>query len=119
MLRRCGLAVAPRFLWECLNSRAVSRFPAQGRPLLQLRRVMGSPLLVTPYDATIFKTKECETSSVGLTEQLTSVQVEPASVVRTAIRWAWHGPFAEQKKYAERAREMHRGPVSIGTALGA
>ena len=28
MLRRCGLAVAPRFLWECLNSRAVSRFPA-------------------------------------------------------------------------------------------
>ena len=28
MLLRCGLAVAPRFLWECLNSRAVSRFPA-------------------------------------------------------------------------------------------
>ena len=26
MLRRCGLSVAPRFLWECLNSHTVSRF---------------------------------------------------------------------------------------------
>ena len=24
MLRRSGLSVAPRFLWECLNSRTVS-----------------------------------------------------------------------------------------------
>ena len=28
MLRRLGLSVAPRFLWECLTSRTVSRFPA-------------------------------------------------------------------------------------------
>ena len=28
MLRRCSLAVAPRFLWECLNSQTVSWFPA-------------------------------------------------------------------------------------------
>jgi len=27
MLRRFGLSVAPRFLWECLTSRAVSWFP--------------------------------------------------------------------------------------------
>ena len=27
MLRRSGLSVAPRFLWECLTSRAVNRFP--------------------------------------------------------------------------------------------
>jgi hypothetical protein len=28
MLRRIGLSVTPRFLWECLTSRAVSWFPA-------------------------------------------------------------------------------------------
>jgi hypothetical protein len=28
MLRRFGLAVAPRFLWECLTSKTVSWFPA-------------------------------------------------------------------------------------------
>ena len=28
MLRRFGLAGAPRFLWECLNVQTVSRFPA-------------------------------------------------------------------------------------------
>src|ERR1700756_3004277 len=28
MLRRLGLAVTPRFLWECLTSRIVSWFPA-------------------------------------------------------------------------------------------
>src|SRR5712691_7877630 len=28
ILRRCSLAVAPRFLWECLISRTVSSFPA-------------------------------------------------------------------------------------------
>ncbi len=28
VLRRFGLSVAPRFLWECLTSRTVSRFPA-------------------------------------------------------------------------------------------
>src|SRR5713101_5779780 len=28
MLRRCSLAVAPRFLWECLTSQTVSWFPA-------------------------------------------------------------------------------------------
>ena len=27
-LRRCDLAVAPRFLWECLNNRTVSWFPS-------------------------------------------------------------------------------------------
>ncbi len=35
MLFRCGLAVTARFLWECLNSRTVSRFPA---PPLQTHR---------------------------------------------------------------------------------
>ena len=28
MLRRRGLSVSPRFLWECLTSRTVSPFPA-------------------------------------------------------------------------------------------
>ena len=28
MLRRFSLAIAPRFLWECLNSQTVSWFPA-------------------------------------------------------------------------------------------
>ena len=28
MLRRFGLTVAPRFRWECLSIRTVSRFPA-------------------------------------------------------------------------------------------
>jgi hypothetical protein len=28
MLRRLGLAVTPRFFWECLSSRIVSWFPA-------------------------------------------------------------------------------------------
>ena len=28
MFRRCSLAVAPRFLWECLNSQTVNPFPA-------------------------------------------------------------------------------------------
>jgi hypothetical protein len=28
VLRRCGLAGAPRFLWECLIIQTVSRFPA-------------------------------------------------------------------------------------------
>ena len=27
MLRRSGLSVAPRFLWECLNSPTVNWFP--------------------------------------------------------------------------------------------
>jgi hypothetical protein len=27
MLRRSDLSVAPRFLWECLNSRTVNWFP--------------------------------------------------------------------------------------------
>ena len=31
VLRRRGLSVSPRFLWECLTSRTVSPFPA--RPL--------------------------------------------------------------------------------------
>ena len=28
VLRRRGLSVSPRFLWECLTSRTVSPFPA-------------------------------------------------------------------------------------------
>ena len=28
VFRRSGLAVAPRFLWECLNSQTVNPFPA-------------------------------------------------------------------------------------------
>jgi len=28
VLRRCGLSIAPRFRWECLTNRTVSRFPA-------------------------------------------------------------------------------------------
>src|ERR1039458_3470059 len=51
-LRRLGLSVAPRFLWECLTSRIVSRFPvpassnpacrfpALGFPVCFLSRVM-------------------------------------------------------------------------------
>ena len=53
MLLRFRLAVAPRFLWECLNSRTVSwvpapatsnpscRFPAMGLPVCFRLRVMG------------------------------------------------------------------------------
>ena len=53
MLLRFRLAVAPRFLWECLNSRTVSwvpapatsnpscRFPAMGLPVCFQLRVMG------------------------------------------------------------------------------
>jgi hypothetical protein len=53
VLRRSGPAVAPRFLWECLNSRTVSwvpapatsnpscRFPAMGLPASFQSRVMG------------------------------------------------------------------------------
>ena len=33
MLRRRGLSVSPRFLWECLTSRTVSPFPAVLPPL--------------------------------------------------------------------------------------
>jgi len=52
MLRRFGLSVAPRFLWECLNSQTVSsfpvpassnpscRFPAMGLPVCFLSRIM-------------------------------------------------------------------------------
>jgi hypothetical protein len=52
VLRRLGLSVAPRFLWECLTSRIVSqfpvpassnpacRFPALGFPVCFLSRVM-------------------------------------------------------------------------------
>src|SRR5215471_10264575 len=52
MLRRFGLSVAPRFLWECLNSQTVSpfpvpassnpscRFPAMGLPACFLSRIM-------------------------------------------------------------------------------
>ena len=52
MLRRFSLSVAPRFLWECLNSQTVSsvpvpassnpscRFPAMGLPACFLSRVM-------------------------------------------------------------------------------
>ena len=52
MLRRFGLSVAPRFLWECLTSRTVNwfpapaasnpscRFPAMGLPACFRSRVM-------------------------------------------------------------------------------
>ena len=52
MLRRFGLSVAPRFLWECLNSQTVSsfpvpassnpscRFPAMGLPACFVPRIM-------------------------------------------------------------------------------
>ena len=32
VLRRRGLSVSPRFLWECLTSRTVSPFPARPWP---------------------------------------------------------------------------------------
>src|ERR1017187_9820402 len=43
-LRRFGLAVAPRFLWECLSIRTVSRFPvpATSNPSCRFP-AMGSP----------------------------------------------------------------------------
>jgi hypothetical protein len=56
--RRLGLSVAPRFLWECLTSRTVGRFPAPaasnpaggfpalGFPACFTSRVMGPILLV-------------------------------------------------------------------------
>src|SRR5215467_12711047 len=52
MLRRLGLSVAPRFLWECLTSQTVSsfpvpassnpscRFPAMGLPACFVPRIM-------------------------------------------------------------------------------
>ena len=57
MLRRLGLSVAPRFLWECLTSRTVSPFPvpatsnpacgfpALGFPACFTPRVMGPIVL--------------------------------------------------------------------------
>jgi hypothetical protein len=57
VFRRSGLAVAPRFLWECLNSQTVNpfpapatshpacRFPALGAPVCLVPRVMGPIVL--------------------------------------------------------------------------
>jgi hypothetical protein len=57
LLRRLGLSVTPRFLWECLTSRTVSWFPAPatsnpaggfpalGFPACFMPKVMGPILL--------------------------------------------------------------------------
>jgi hypothetical protein len=57
VFRRSGLAIAPRFLWECLNSQTVNPFPAPatshpacgfpalGAPVCFVPRFMGPILL--------------------------------------------------------------------------
>src|SRR5271168_3084904 len=57
VFRRFSLAVAPRFLWECLNSQTVNPFPAPatshpacgfpalGAPVCLVSRVMGPIVL--------------------------------------------------------------------------
>jgi hypothetical protein len=57
VFRRLSLAVAPRFLWECLNSQTVNPFPAPatshpacgfpalGAPVCLVSRVMGPMVL--------------------------------------------------------------------------
>src|ERR1039458_4513572 len=47
-LRRLSIAVAPRFLWECLSSQTVSRFPApaSSNPSCQFP-AMGLPVCFT------------------------------------------------------------------------
>ena len=57
VFRRSGLSVAPRFLWECLNSQTVNPFPAPatshpacgfpalGAPVCFVPRFMGPILL--------------------------------------------------------------------------
>src|SRR5664280_576698 len=57
VFRRSGLAVSPRFLWECLNSQTVNPFPAPatshpacgfpalGAPVCFVPRFMGPILL--------------------------------------------------------------------------
>jgi hypothetical protein len=46
MLRRPGLSIAPRFLWECLTNRAVSWFPAPAAS----NPACGFPALGFPVD---------------------------------------------------------------------
>src|ERR1039457_1103158 len=47
-LRRCSLAVAPRFLWECLSSQTVSWFPAPASSNPSCRfPAMGLPVCFT------------------------------------------------------------------------
>src|ERR1035438_5862191 len=59
-LSRFSLAVAPRFLWECLSSQTVSRFPAPASSNPSCRfPAMGLPVC--------FTVKGYETASAGWT----------------------------------------------------
>jgi hypothetical protein len=71
VFRRSGLSVAPRFLWECLNSQTVNPFPAPatshpacgfpalGAPVCFVPRFMGPILLGQLSRLTIYEAGSC------------------------------------------------------------
>ena len=70
MFRRFSLAVAPRFLWECLTSQTVSPFPAPatshpacgfpalGVPVCFVSRFMG-PILLGQFSRLTIDEADC------------------------------------------------------------
>ena len=62
VLRRRGLSVSPRFLWECLTSRTVSPFPAPATSLRDCHLARsGEGVQATPCESTQVGVVFCET----------------------------------------------------------
>ena len=83
MLRRRGLSVSPRFLWECLTSRTVSPFPAPATS----HAACGFPALRAP--AQLPAKGLCDLSSRGVFRRSDEIS---NSVACLPVGKGLHGP---------------------------